>query len=175
MASSSVPSASSVEQAKGPSHLLEASGELSAHHFIWSTSSDSGSKTDSQTSHRGSATSKNLAAQASSLNESLHCPWAGSTDAKCRPCIFFFTTDGCKASSDCKFCHVHRGKSRLRPSKSKRAAAKRVADMLDDVDDAKAWEEFAEELAEGENLYLHKIIKQKMDKKHGRSPNLVSL
>jgi len=49
----------------------------------------------------------------------------------CTPCHFVNAAKGCKLGEACAFCHVHVFASRMRPSKAKRAKAKRLADGLE--------------------------------------------
>jgi len=53
---------------------------------------------------------------------------AGHDAGTCEPCHFFSTGRGCLNSSSCRFCHFqHPKQDRPRPSKDKRAKAKRIA------------------------------------------------
>merc|ERR1719237_1964675 len=46
----------------------------------------------------------------------------------CSPCYFFNHSRGCKALDECDFCHMaHQSFGPARPSKVKRAKAKRIA------------------------------------------------
>jgi len=49
----------------------------------------------------------------------------------CRPCHYINTKKGCTSGAECIFCHLSHARTRLRPSKSKRAVCKRRAGAVD--------------------------------------------
>jgi len=49
----------------------------------------------------------------------------------CTPCHFVNAARGCRLGESCTFCHVHAFASHQRPSRAKRAKAKRLADGLE--------------------------------------------
>jgi len=64
----------------------------------------------------------------------LPTPSVGSAlhaEGGCSPCFFFPAKKGCRAGTNCKFCHMpHEIQPRTRPSKERRAKAKRIAEAV---------------------------------------------
>jgi len=83
----------------------------------------------------------------------------------CSPCYFFNHSRGCKASGECDFCHMtHQNFGPARPSKVKRAKAKRIAaELVNGVQAGKSVnpiDALAPEV--GQKAYLEEIIGAKL-------------
>merc|ERR1712129_265715 len=98
------------------------------------------------------------------VEQSLQCPAVrpGDRKKKCQPCIYFSKPEGCSSGNLCRFCHVHSGNTRMRPSKAKRAAAKHAASVLDTMENAEDREEFAQQIQGENNPYLQTVVKKKL-------------
>jgi len=106
----------------------------------------------------------------------------------CSPCFFFAKKSDCRAGIDCKFCHMaHEVQARARPSKQRRAQAKKVADaVVRHSPEVHASTLIEQSLASASDesqhqSYLHRVILCKLkpdaasSPSSGRPPNLVSL
>jgi len=88
----------------------------------------------------------------------------GSIDhesGKCSPCHYFHSKAGCKNGSRCSYCHMHGKDFRPRPCRAKRAKAKSLAGILDELDNPGDLERCAAEM-ESKGGYLKVVVQSKL-------------
>mmetsp|Transcript_96441 Transcript_96441/g.300932 ORF Transcript_96441/g.300932 Transcript_96441/m.300932 type:complete len:270 (-) Transcript_96441:178-987(-) len=93
------------------------------------------------------------------------------SSGKCRPCHYVHTSGGCLNGRNCTFCHLpHTGKSRPRPSKTKRLLCKNIVNMLDEVtsQDSSKFTEVAKAVS-CQSSYMRGILRKRMKQKAGKS------
>lgn len=126
--------------------------------------------------------STTVAFPTTSVGSALH------AEGGCSPCFFFPLKKGCHAGTNCKFCHMaHELLPRTRPSKERRAKAKRLAETVarqsSKVDASML---IAQSVAAASDeskrpSYLQQVILSKLKSDHlsspssGQRPNIVSL